>query len=521
MKQIIKLVCIVVLAGLLVACEMAPAPRAAVTATSVSGFKPARSTPTILAAPLIPVPTIVTAVSPTASIVPTPTLMSTSTSTALPSSSTPSSTPTFPPVTLSAMPEGLRIVYLDEAGNLFVENAGEAPLQLTHSGDNDRFLFSEDGERLIFFHKHDPLYFDLFPAMDIYSIRIDGTQEKLLVSNNLLEALGFGYNEFTRITFLTYVPGSRQALFSTVQGNEQLATLWPYHDNSKRNLDLISVNIVTGELKILLPPGKGGNSVVSPDGRMAAVQASGHIDVIGIDGRMIRRNLVTYTPTTPHELIPDMFWTEDSSELLVTLPIDPEYQYTRAQCTQDVAARSVWRYAIDGGEGVQTLLNPPPIGESNRDRRYFIDFDVSPDGNWILYEYDHNFGCDVEDETVIPGRYLGNLREGTAWLYAPPSSPLWSSDSKHFVYEVWKQGSQGLFLGSVDEPPVFLDVSKDYLLGWADRTHYMAYYLVDGSIVGMLGEIGGEITYFPVSAPAFSFEDFNRYHKFDFIYLDH
>jgi len=410
------------------------------------------------------------------------------------------------------------MAYLDEAGNLFVENAGEAPLQLTHSGDNSHFLFSEDGERLIFFHKHDPLYFDLFPAMDIYSIRIDGTQEKLLVSNNLLESLGFGYNEFTRSISLTYVPGSQQALFSTVQSNEQLATLWPYHDNTKRNLDLISVNIVTGELKILLPPGKGGNFVISPDGRMVAVQASGHIDVIDIDGRMIHQNLVTYTPTTPHELTPDMFWMEDSAELLVTLPIDPVYQYTRAECTQDVAARGLWRYTIKEGAGVQTLLTPPPIGESNY-FGYFVSFSVSPDGNWILYEYYESPGC-LTDETVTPGRYLGNLREGTARLYASHSSPLWSSDSKHFVYEVWKQGFQGLFLGSVDEPPVFLDVSKDYLLGWADPTHYMAYYLVDGSIVGMLGEIGGEILYFPVSAPAFSFEDFNRYHKFGFVYLD-
>ena len=487
MKPPLKTISTILLAALLAACEVAT-----------------------------PVPSIVTVGSPTAPIVPTPTLTSTSMLTALPSSST----PTFPPVTLSAMPEGLRIVYLDEAGNLFVENAGEAPLQLTHSGDNWGFLFSEDGERLIFFHKQDPLYFDMFPVLDIYSIRVDGTQEKLLTSDNLLESLGFGYNEFTRSTSLTYVPGSQQAVFSTVQSNEQLATLWPYHDNTQRNLDLISVNIVTGELKVLLPPGKGGNFVVSPDGRMVAVQASGHIDVIGIDGRMIHQNLVTYIPTTPHELIPDMFWTEDSAELLVTLPIDPEYQYTRAQCTTDVAARGVWRYAIDGGAGGQTLLDPPPIGESNRASRYFVDFDVSPDGNWILYEYEHNVGCDVEDETVIPGRYLGNLREGTARFYAPISSPVWSSDSKHFVYEVWKDGRQGLFLGSVDGPPEFLDVSKDYLLGWADPTHYMVFYMVDGSIVGMLGEIGGQVTYFPVSAPAVSFEDFNRYHKFGFIYLD-
>jgi hypothetical protein len=410
----------------------------------------------------------------------------------------------------------LRIAYLDEQGNLFVQNAGEAPLQLTHRGDNWSFLFSADGEGLIFLHKHDPLDFGLFPVTDIYSIHADGTQEKLLVTDNSFGYLGVGHNEFTRIDSLAYAPGTHQALFSTVQSNEQLATLWPYHDNTKRNLDLLSLNIMTGELEILLPPGEGGNFVVSPDGTMVAVQSTGHIDVIGIDGRAIRSNLVTYSPTTPHELVPDMFWTEDSTELLVTLPIDPVYQYTRAQCTRDVAARSVWRYPIEGGAGVQMLLDPPPIGESNRASRYFVDFDVSPDGNWILYEYDHNLGCEVEDETVSPGRYLGNLREGTAQLYAQRTSPVWSPDSTHFVYEV---EGQGLFLGSVDEPPVLLDVSRWYLLGWTNPTHFVAFYLVDGSVAGLMGEIDGEITYFRVSAPAFSFEDYNRYFKFDFIYL--
>lgn len=497
MKQSLKTIYTIIMAALLAACETAiPVPIIATTATPVPSLVQVSPTPSVFPTPS-PMPVTATPTIPAATL------------TAVPISSLP----------LSSAPDRLRIAYIGEDENIYLQNAGDVPLQLTYDGGHSTFLFSDDGERLTFYHDPDPSS-DSEPVA-LHSIHIDGTQEKVLLTTDLLKSLGLGYNEFTIILSRAYVPGTHQLLFNTRQANEQLATLWPYHDNTKRNLDLLSIDVDTGELKSLLPPGQGGNFVIAPDGTMVAIQASGHIDVVSIDGQVIRQNLVTYTPTTPHELIPDMFWTEDSIELLVTLPIDPIYQYTRAQCTTDIAARGVWRYAIDGGVGVQTLLNPPPRGESNQGS-YFVDFDVSPDGNWILYEYDHNLGCEgvVEDETVTHGRYLGNLREGTAQLYAHRASPVWSPDSRHFVYEVEVAAKPGLFLGSVDEPPVWLDVSRWYVLGWADPTHYVAFYLEDGSVVGLMGEIGGEIIYFPTSVPVSSFEDFNRYYMFDFIYLD-
>jgi hypothetical protein len=264
----------------------------------------------------------------------------------------------------------------------------------------------------------------------------------------------------------------------------------------------------TGEIMVILPPGMGGNFVVSPDGAMLAVQASGHIDVVGIDGRMIRQNLVSYTPSTPYELIPGMFWSQDSTELLVTLPVDTVYEVRKDACNMDMAVRSAWRYPIDGNAGVQIELVPSLIGESD-------EYQFSPDRNWVLYPYHYLPGCGG-DEPMAAGLYLANLSAGTARRYESNADAIWSLDNSHFIYDLWEQG---MFLGSLDQPPVLID-SQAGSLGWIDSTHYFFYAMHDGSVLGAIGEIDGDIGYFPISVPLSILEDTAREFSFDFIYLD-
>jgi hypothetical protein len=475
MKQTLRSISIMILMALFVACETtAPAP--------LIGTATPSPTPTISSTPsLVP-----------ASLTPTPLL--------------PSPTLTFPPVILSAAPEGLRMAYVVD-GNIYVQNGGNAPVQLTYNEDNAGLVFSEDGERLIFRHNPEPFTYNI---RDLSSIHTDGTQRMLLVTGSLLERFGWGYNEFTEIAYWAYVPGTQQVLFRTIQLNEEIS---PYREGAQPNLDLLSVNIDTGEIKVLLPPGKGGNFVVSPDGSMIAVQATGHIDVVGINGWMIRQNLVTYTPSQPYELVPDMFWTEDSTGLIVALPVDTVYEVRRDTCTTDAGARSVWRYAMDGSAPTQISLDPLPIGKESD------AYGISPDRNWMFYQhYDHPYCPTAQtDETITPGRYLVNLQEGTAQWYSPNSVPFWSPDSIHFLYDIYEQG---MFLGSINEPPVSIDYRASSL-GWIDARHYLAYYIVDGSVLGAVGEIDGETIYFPIGVPVFVLEGTARKYIFSFIYLDH
>jgi Tol biopolymer transport system component len=367
-------------------------------------------------------------------------------------------------------------------GNLYLQDGSNPPVQLTHSGEDRNPIFSDDGEKIAF-------YRGLVPH-DLYSINADGTQERVLVTGSLLESLELGYNKFTEIVSRDYVPGTHQILFNTRQLSQADIDQKDFNRlGSKENFDLLSVDTDTGEIKRLLSKSKGGNFFISPNGNMVAIQVKGHIDVIGVDGQIIRQNLVTYTPTRPYELDPGVFWTEDSTELVVTLPIESEYNM------DGPAMRSVWHYSVNGANKVQASLTPPPISD---------DYSISPDGNWILYSY--YYYPDKTDETVSPGLYLGNLREGGTLLYSPDIVvPMWSTDNVHFVYD-------GLFLGGVDNSPQ--PIGEGRLLGWGDATRYL--YIFDGEIV--VGKVDGGVLSIPVGASGKSTAGWPD--LFTFIFLD-
>jgi hypothetical protein len=159
--------------------------------------------------------------------------------------------------------------------------------------------------------------------------------------------------------------------------------------------------------------------------------------------------------------------------------------------------RSVWRYTLDGSVPVQISLDPPPIGS---------DYSISPDGNWILYDYYQYPG--KTDETVTPGLYLGNLHNGDAQLYSQDVIvPVWSSDSKHFIYV-----GQELFLGMIGAPPA--PVGEGRFLGWGDANHFL--YFVNAMMV--IGDVGGSTSSFPTGVPESSIAGWP--YLFNYIFRD-
>lgn len=458
----------IVLIALLAACGK-QAGSVTPTATQAPTFTPIVETPTIMPADSSRLPTIQFSTLPPAGQIPTATLIPTST----PPSFTPA--PTRTPLPFRVL-EGLRVAYTSN-GNLYVQDSGKPAIQLTDSGRDSNPLLSDDGKRIAFYRGR----------QQVRVIRVGGTGEQVLVSRESLSTFGDIYdNEFIELHNMAFLPGTHQLLFNTL--------VYPRTSGESHpglNEDLFFVDVDTGKLRQFKAPRQGGNFLPAPNGKWIAVETLDHIEVINTQGQPIHRNLVTY-PTVDDYYGLDwapMFWTRDSRELIVVQPAAFD-EFSGVNAT----ARSVWRYSLNSGEGVETRLNPPPMNDA---------LSVSPDGNWIAYSYELGRTAEV-------GVYLGNLRDGTSQLiYTAPVSeagyqdvPLfyddWSPDSVHFIF---RDMDYQMFLGNIHGETVPLGRGAG-LEGWIDNTHYL---FEGGEVIGEVGtqekvNVMGSFPYYEVSS---------------------
>jgi Tol biopolymer transport system component len=423
----------------------------------------------------------ITPVSPStnAPVLETPAVYQTDTS--LVSSPTPTLLP-FVPL------EGLRATYVMD-GNLYVQDSGGQPVQLTRAGLDRTPVFSDDGQKIVFYRG---------PADEknqVYTIDADGANERKLVTLERLAALEPSYDEFTELYSMEFVPGTHKLLFNTHQLSSLTPKQFPLYIPSK-NRDLLVVDTDTGEIERLRPAGETSYVKISPDGERLWVLSGDYLEVISLDGNSLHR-LTKYLPvstdpqtdpTVPADAfitMPDLYWTQDSSKLSLVLPArKSNFGYGGPEL------RTVWQYSVNGGPGVEIRLDPAPVGDS---------FSISPDGNWIAYSY---YLVDDDNETTDElGVYLGNLRDGTSQLvyapeqdrvtglvYTPASIYGWSPDSAHFLFS---GPHVPAYLGSLDgEVALFNQVSL-----WIDNKRY-----IYGR--GQLGEIGKQESFRVLDLPA-------------------
>src|SRR6266508_391556 len=219
---------------------------------------------------------------------------------------------TTPLLATSAL-DPLRMAYVVR-GNLYLQDGDKSPLQLTHSGQDAIPLLSDDGEKVIFYRGK------LNDNNNVYSVDHDGSQEKALITNDWLSALGSG----TKVGPLVFVPGTHQLLFNTYLCPEDLSL------GCTNGLFLGDVD--TGEIRQILAPSLDGhlpfggdlqwrgNFSVSPDGKLLSVASAGHIDILDIAGNVIYPSILTYIRSTPIELFPRIYWLPDSTGLIIALP---------------------------------------------------------------------------------------------------------------------------------------------------------------------------------------------------------
>jgi hypothetical protein len=207
---------------------------------------------------------------------------------------------------------------------LLVEKADPVADQVDHHCNDcifalassvSNFFFRRDASRLhglILAEMHD---FDNGKVQhsELWAAPADGSGEYALLDVSALGALdpsALG----TAVVQFEWVPGTHQLAFNTRQVFEGPGTAL-YND-------LRLIDVTTGELSLLFPPGQGGMFYYSPDGSRLALVTPERIELVSADGSdraeaLSFPKVITYSE---YELYPVPSWSPDGQSLRVAIP---------------------------------------------------------------------------------------------------------------------------------------------------------------------------------------------------------
>jgi hypothetical protein len=402
--------------GLMVSCSVfSPMSKDTTPTASQTEAKPISSS-TALASPTdLPTFFIPTFVEPTATPKPTP---------------MPAKLPLFPL-------EGYVMVFVKDS-YLYFQDGNNPPVKLTNTGKlYDSYAISDDNQKVVFFRSNG----------NEYSINTDGTRKQIIIANITNEWPPSPLHPGTNKVIVGFVPHTHLVLFQTAVCETQ-----KYESPCSTSLFLTDTD--TGVIKKLGDFGLSlqqdninKNVGVSPDGTMVAIGTINGVDILTLDGKIIRHDILPYKPSTSTVLFQSLFWLPDSSGLIVGLPTT----FFESSAYDSMTGSTIWRFTISNNTSMQIPVDPPPPLDT---------FQVSPDGNWIVY------GGIANEETLLLGNLTnGNIQNlGAAYMFRV----LWSPDSQHFI-----PTNAESFLGAINSPtltPICQLKGK-----WIDAAHFICF----------------------------------------------
>jgi len=395
-----------------------------------------------------------------------------STETPLPTLPLPTQWPaaTSLPMPLPKFPLDGYVVLFTKDEYLYFQNGNNSPVELGLVGEVPfSYILSDDSQRVAVIDP-DPYAYE----NQGFTIGTDGAQKKPILPGGWPNKnLSWG----TRLGKVDFVPGTHQLLVETVLCESQ-------EFRSPCSASIFLADTDTGDIKKLADLGlafqqnsSSRNVMVSPDGMMVAVGAMDGMDILTMDGKVIRHGILPYTPGTSSVLFPSLFWLPDSTGLLVALP---DTFYDSPAFGPEYPGHTLWRYTIADNDAIQIQLDSPIPGSGSN------SFDISSDGNWIVYG-----GISPNNNDADSGVYIGDFANGQARKFgnAYVFDFSWSPGSKYFIAT-----STGSVLGGIDVPAFISGCPGG--AEWIDARHFTCW-MSEGNVLRLrMAEIDAEAVRF-------------------------
>ena len=363
-----------------------------------------------------------------------------------------SETPPSPPV--------LKIVYID-AGNVWLIEGRNPPLQLTTSGFAEEVLISLDGMKVAFKRR-----LSTDDLADLRVVNTDGSGEEVLLSTDEMKALYPSTLESKgfEIAQMAFLPGTHDLIFNTYEAFAMIGVAMTD--------DLLRINTDNGDLTRLLTPNNGGRFSISPDGSRIVVIQPDRIHLVNPDGSGLATDLITYTPVITYsefQYYAQPVWARDSNAVGFAIP--------SADPLDGSPSGDVWRIPQDGSATVKSATIPGDF--------YFSQVFSSS-----------TLSAHLDRVAFIRETSTPNIRElyiakpdGTAeTLYDTGEIRWegWAPDGIHFVYSL--SDPMDLVMGSIGETPALLANGTD--LSWLNSSDFLYLSGSIGSWTLQRGSIG-------------------------------
>ncbi len=379
--------------------------------------------------------------------------------TAEPGAETDDSVPIYP----------LKVAYVkNENAWIWTEDGGSSPI--TSQGGVGDVRLSDDGQWVVFWR-----------GSNLWVVNSDGTDERNLTTQRDFAGLEIDDELAPYVTSINpyqvaWLPGSHQLYFNTSPQLEGPGLFL--------NDDLWVVDVASGQLSLVLPPGEGGNFYFSPDGLQLAVVTSGRIDLMDPDGGN-RREGLSHTPVVTYsefQYYATPIWALDSSSFLAAIPpADP--------MAGDHQPTSIWLKNID--ERPPRLLGNltalPGTTSFNSDLSH------------VAYQFGE--GITHGPDSPPPGLAIAEigpdgLGESTVYSQEADSLGEWSADNIRFIYSPGGSAKPVRYIATLAGDPLALGDGQSAIASanWVGENHVLFQQQNGFAWEILLSQPGGQTT---------------------------